>query len=66
MREIDWDGLGWARISALVDRDKVAHGLTCRKCGDPAEHEFWLAVLGWTPAAFMIEAFPEFYGGTDA
>ena len=61
MQRINWDGLGWERIDALVHRDRIAHSLSCERCGDPEETRFWLAVLGWSAVAFLIEAFPELY-----
>jgi len=54
--------LGWARISAIVERAKVVHDVSCANCNRIEETTFWLAVLGWTPDAFMVEAYPEFYG----
>lgn len=62
MEPIDWNGLGLARIDALVHRDRVAHQIGCGACGKDEEAVFWLAVLGWTPEAFLMEAYPEFYG----
>jgi hypothetical protein len=63
MKDLTDDSLGWERINALVERSRIAHDLTCPRCGLEDLTAFWLAVLGWTPVSFMIEAFPEFYGG---
>lgn len=62
MSELNWEGLGWERIDALVHRDRIAHSLICKRCGDPDESRFWLAVLGWSAVAFLMEAYPELYG----
>lgn len=62
MYDISEQAIGLARIDALVARDKVAHDLGCPGCGEQENTTFWLAVLGWTPVAFMHEAYPEFYG----
>jgi hypothetical protein len=62
MEWLDEDHLGWHRIEAIVRRDKVAHALDCDRCGLRPETEAWLAFLGWTGPAFLVEAYPEFYG----
>ena len=61
MEDLSEAALGWERIEAIVKRDRIAHDLECTNCGLGEITEFWLAVLGWTPAAFLIEAYPEFY-----
>lgn len=66
MEDLSEATLGWERLEALIKRDRIAHDLECRNCGLEETTEFWLAVLGWTPAAFLIEAYPEFYGGLSA
>ena len=63
MKDLSEAELGWERIDALVHRSRVAHDMAGANCNRIAETEFWLALLGWTPVAFMTEAFPEFYGG---
>ena len=63
MYDLSEASMGLARIDALVRRDRVVHDVECERCGLQEEAEFWLAVLGWTPVAFLHEAYPEFYGG---
>lgn len=63
MRDLSEAELGWERIGAIVKRDKIAHDVACERCGKTEETTFWLALLGWTPVAFLFEAYPEFYGG---
>jgi len=55
--------LGLARVDALVRRDRIVHDVDCPNCGKIDDTEFWLAVLGWTPDAFYVEAYPEFFEG---
>jgi hypothetical protein len=62
VEELNEAMLGVRRIAALVDRDKVAHALGCTRCRLREETEGYLAMLGWTGPAFLIEAYPEFYG----
>lgn len=62
MEDLSEAALGWERIDALVHRNRIAHSLTCEHCGDPDETRFWLAVLGWSAVAFLVEAYPELYG----
>jgi len=52
--------LGWMRIDALVNRDKVVRVATCTTLEHRAHAEYRLALLGWTLEAFIREAYPEF------
>jgi hypothetical protein len=63
MKDLSEAELGWVRIEALIARHRIAHDVACVNCNRIDETTFWLALLGWTPAAFMVEAYPEFYGG---
>lgn len=63
MEDLTEASIGYERIEALLQRDRIAHAIGCRNCGPDEPTVFWLAVLGWTPAAFLEEAYPEFYGG---
>jgi len=63
MEDLSEVSLCWERIEALIVRDRIAHDLRCKKHDRREETAFWLALLGWTPAAFLIEAYPEYYGG---
>lgn len=51
----EWD-LGVARVTALIERDAIAHALGCQNCGLRDEALFDLALLGWTEDAFIEEA----------
>ncbi len=62
MNELSEVELMVRRIAALVDRDAVAHALGCERCKLGEAAEAYLAFLGWTGPAFLIEAYPEFYG----
>lgn len=66
MKDFSEAELGWERIDALVHRDRIAHCLVCDRCEHREETEFWLALLGWTGDAFLIEAYPELYGYENA
>lgn len=65
MEDLSEAAIGFERIEALVHRSRIAHDISCANCNRIAETEFWLALLGWTPLSFMVEAFPEFYGGAN-
>jgi hypothetical protein len=62
MKDLSEQTIGEERLYALVRRDKVVHDLECERCGRIELTRFWLAVLGWTGEAFLVEAYPEFYG----
>jgi hypothetical protein len=64
MEDLSEAALGWERIQALMERDRVSYYLISRAHPRHADIEFWLAVLGWTPAEFLMEAYPELYGGS--
>lgn len=55
-REFDLE-VGVQRVVALIERERVVHSLVCEECGDPEGTTFYLAVLGWTPQAFIDEAY---------
>ena len=61
MSALDETELMVRRIGALVDRDSVAHALGCQGCNLRAETEAYLAMLGWTAEAFLVEAYPELH-----
>lgn len=63
MKDLEESTLGFERIEALVARDRIAHHLFCARCGLAERTEFLLAILGWTASEYLVEAFPEFYGG---
>lgn len=65
MKDLSEAEIGWERIGAIVARSRVMHDVTCERCGLVETAEFWLALLGWTPVAFMLEAYPELYGGAE-
>lgn len=57
MGDLEEFELGAARLTALIERDALAHALGCRNCGLREEALFDLALLGWTEEAFITEAY---------
>lgn len=56
MKELDESSLGEARVRALIECEAILHALGCPKSRLREEALFDLAVLGWSEAAFVEDA----------